>query len=638
MVAHKWGCETPNGQHDPADVVEIFKDGVYVMLHTELTYLPRLRELDPEALILVRYFTPNWYREDPRRWARQCANTYARPDLPERAIKRWTRDITWANEQNLAHESGGLVGASPGRAIQPGEYVTIRDWNLAFLEQWKREPGTEDAILHFPALASGHSDDQDDGAGVGLEILRPVIEQCQVFDCHVYWHADKPVDDEWEGLGRLRKKVPFALGKPILVKETGNFAVDRPTAPDQYAAAARYLEAQPEVVGLAFFIFSDPTGAHQANDMSRNPQIKERLKTEITAGTVARPALWLPTTPVPEPVPEPVEPTPANGSALPWETKMLTVWNLPRTPQDLVSWCQRLDFKAVEIKVGDGDSSWVGRRNVTRAYVDALKKAGIAVSGWTYNYCDGLVDAGDRGNGLPPGEAKVAADAVRDLGLAGHTFDLEIEAEGHSDAVRAMFEEFKRLSPGTKIGVHTWAYRTGHTRYPWAVIGEHADCVRPMIYQDEWKATRAVSDTEIGPWLRDLLHRGKKLCVVWGITDSGATVDVLRSDQQLAEAFGSTGIGVWEYSGLPGQPGVAEWLRAVKTGPVAAPPDVDPVGPQRAALDQLWAGFAALRQDVDAYPTGGNPYLEQMKLGLKDLIGHGPNAIMALGKRAAGLE
>jgi hypothetical protein len=259
----------------------------------------------------------------------------------------------------------------------------------------------------------------------------------------------------------------------------------------------------------------------------------------------------------------------------PWAGKILTVWNLPPDPANLIQVGRDLALDGFEIKVADGDSSWLDspKRNVTRAYADALKTAGFRVCGWSYNYCDGLVNAGDRGDGIPEREADAALRAIRDLGLDGWTADLEIECEGHPREVAQMLSRVYCYTP-VPIAAHVWGDLAGHASYPVAEIVRHVGVVRPMIYRPVWSSEPFW--TSWAPYLD-----GKIVCPVWGITHAGATAEFIATDMAYADAKGIPGEAYWEYSGYPGQPGVSELIRARSFA-------TRPENPDTADFDALW--------------------------------------------------
>lgn len=266
------GCHLPNGPMDPDRWADAFGAAPYTVLHMQVDGARRIRAKHPDALILVRMYTPDWYALDPVQWARACADTYRR-------TKDVTRHVTWANEQNLADESGGKIGASSARRATLLDYRRINAWNLLWLDEWRRQPGTSDAVLHYPAFASGHSDDQDDDGFVGLDACRPSIDLCPVLDRHVYWRSNAPVDHPFLGCGRVRLVEKLFPGKLLFCSEAGNFDVTHPDAPKQYVQAAAFFAARyPRWLGWTPFIADSPDRGHDANNLSRNPAIIDALR------------------------------------------------------------------------------------------------------------------------------------------------------------------------------------------------------------------------------------------------------------------------------------------------------------------------------------------------------------------------
>lgn len=277
-------------------------------------------------------------------------------------------------------------------------------------------------------------------------------------------------------------------------------------------------------------------------------------------------------------LPEPEKTMPRTPMPNPWNQRLFTVWNLPSDPQEVVRACQAWGCTGVEIKIADGNSSWVGRRNVTKEYVDALWDAGFDVLSWSYNYCDALRNAGDRGDGVPEEEADVVLDAYRDLHLAGHTFDLEIECEGHGDLVAVLLDRFKKS--GIPMAAHTWADLNGHDQYPIHEISVLVDVVRPMVYRPIWNAVDCLSS--LSGRIND-----KPMIPVWGITE--ATPELLKIDRDVWQATtGSQAEAFWEFAARG-----REDLRAVVVG--SAPPVPVPA-PQP---DRVAAVLAKMRADLD---------------------------------------
>ena len=412
-----------------------------------------------------------------------------------------------------------------------------------------------------------------------LAAAAQVAERCRGLMAHAYGDEGQL----WAALGPVLE-LARQLGRPVWVSECGARADQSPVAWGTQLLPPfldRVAREAPEVEAVCVFapswprpdgVFTDPlhlvgTAVEQALRAWRPPE----------------PAPMPVPVPVPAPTPEPVPGRPGpSPAANPWRGKILTVWNLPAKPTDLIHWGQVLGLDGFELKTADGDSCWLesARRRLTADYVGQLKAAGFRVMGWSYNYCDGRVNAGDRGDGVPLREADAAARAVETLGLDGHTFDLEIECEGHPDHVCALLDRARQLLP-VPIGAHIWAYRRFHEGYPFEAIAERVDVLRPMIYEDEWNAPE--SWRQLGD-----LYAGRVVCPVWGITDAGATAERLRADQRVADEHGCPGVAFWEYTGLPGLAGVVELIQGIRydqpARPEPAPPDA--LGGLR---DRTWA-------------------------------------------------
>jgi hypothetical protein len=309
--------------------------------------------------------------------------------------------------------------------------------------------------------------------------------------------------------------------------------------------------------------------------------------------------------PIPAPAPTPEGP-PMTTRTNPWRGKILMVWNLPADPATLIGWADRLGLDGFDIKVGDGDSPWGASRLVTKGYVDALRTGGRRVTGWTYNYCDLRRNAGDRGDGVPEAEADAAAERVRSLGLDGHTFDLEIESEGHADLVEIMLSRFRAALPAAPLAVHTWADRTGHETYAWDAIKRHADVLRPMIYRPHWNA--AGSWRELGDW-----YAGSVVCPVLGLTEG--TAPQIRADHDFALLEGCPGVGLWEYGALPGARGVEDLVRSWSFDwlvPPAEPAGVPPSPELAVAELALVTGLRDRTWDLASeWGAQGYPVVEQ---------------------------
>ncbi len=254
---NRWGIHAPNAGF--RRMGEFFDAGFqnYTVLHVNQDLIPQIRERYPNARILVRMYLQNWYRTDPASWARDIA------DIANR-LRPFSNELTWANEQNLDLE-GHPLGASPANPIPPPSlYDDINRWNLEMIRRLRE--ALPWARLHYPAFANDHSDEQNQGGYVGLEICRPSITAADVMDCHVYWNVEQgPLT--LDGGQRFVLTHNFFPDKPIFISECGNFAVEDPRTPEQYVTFIRSLYHYPYVEGATFFIWDSDDAPENARNV-----------------------------------------------------------------------------------------------------------------------------------------------------------------------------------------------------------------------------------------------------------------------------------------------------------------------------------------------------------------------------------
>jgi hypothetical protein len=255
--------------------IDTVGNGCYTLLHMQALddncrVLRRIRERAPDALILVRFYQENWFALDPEAFARGDALAVYK------AIRPYTRHFTWANEQNLRSESGGRIGAAYGVRCSRADYMTIDAWNRKFIAAFRATGDGAEAVLHYPAFATGHSDDQadyPDDPFVGLLLCQQGIAACEILDRHYYPELGYPVTDLYRGAARVNLASALFPTKPIFISESGNFAVLSSLSPQHYLDCGYYWQGHRSVIGHTPFIADDPTGAHGANNMSNNPNI-----------------------------------------------------------------------------------------------------------------------------------------------------------------------------------------------------------------------------------------------------------------------------------------------------------------------------------------------------------------------------
>lgn len=327
-MTNPWGIHAPNaGFHRMGEFYDAgFQN--YTVLHGNANLIPEIRNRYPDARVLVRMYLQNWFNRNPSDWAREVADI-------ANGFRQVNVELTWANEQNLDLE-GHPDGASPQRPIPPASlYQDINRWNLEMIRLLRQLVPW--ARLHYPAFAGGHSDDQNQGGYVGLEICRPGIELADVMDCHCYWTPDQgPLT--LDGGQRFVFTHNLFPDKPIFISECGNFAVEDPRSPEQYVTFIHSLYHYSYVEGATFFIWdSDDAPENARNIIQRSGALVRALReaskdvpAELPPVPVApapvrpppappapRPA---PVTPPPTPSvptpeqPAPVEPVPVSGS------------------------------------------------------------------------------------------------------------------------------------------------------------------------------------------------------------------------------------------------------------------------------------------------------------------------------------
>lgn len=275
MSRHGWGLHLPNGPGMDIDRwIDVVGEGCYTLLHMQALednarVLRRIRERAPGALILVRYYEEDWYGLQPDQLATGDALAVYQ------AIRPYTRHFTWANEQNLRAESKGKIGAAVGVRCSLADYTVIAEWNERFIKAF-RAAGGADAVLHYPAFATGHSDDQRDYPEepfIGLQVCQRGIAACEILDRHYYPEFGVPATDAYRGAARVNLAASLFPAKPIFISECGDFATLAQGAPQHLLDMGYLWQGHPSVIGWTWFIAADPTGAHGANDMSRNPML-----------------------------------------------------------------------------------------------------------------------------------------------------------------------------------------------------------------------------------------------------------------------------------------------------------------------------------------------------------------------------
>lgn len=337
------GVYAPNeGPVDVGRIVEIIRtpvgDGCCVLLDHQAgknQALQKIREACPDAIIQIRRYVKDWTAETPRDAAYRFVEVMDK-------CRQWTTAGTWANEQDLAAESAGQIGAAEGRLITWREWVVIAEWNQqVILEVQRIAPWI---VLHYPGAAYGHGEDWGydehdqplpgfpvvDGVPTpAYELLRPGIDLCPILNHHPYVQKGAPVKDEWRGVRRIEKTISLFPGKSIFVAETGDFDVLGGHAPDRIVEIAYYLQGLEAVLGYCFFILDSPDPGHRDNNWSNNRAIEAAYQ-RMTR--VPRPRAWSTTATSTTPSPPPISDGPSEAKTGPQTTPSTSTTPSPASP------------------------------------------------------------------------------------------------------------------------------------------------------------------------------------------------------------------------------------------------------------------------------------------------------------------
>ncbi len=139
---------------------------------------------------------------------------------------------------------------------------------------------------------------------------------------------------------------------------------------------------------------------------------------------------------------------------------------------------QQAGLSHVLIKIADGTNiynyDWTNHRDLVPPLVSALRARGIQPWGWHYIY-----------GRDPAGEATVAAQRIRQLGLDGYVIDaeMEFEASGMANAARTFMITLRNQMPsGVPIGLSSFRFPSYHPAFPWNEFLSRCDFNMPQVY------------------------------------------------------------------------------------------------------------------------------------------------------------
>lgn len=103
----------------------------------------------------------------------------------------------------------------------------------------------------------------------------------------------------------------------------------------------------------------------------------------------------------------------------------------------------------------------------------ALKARGVQLYGWHYVY----------GND-PAGEARIAIQRCRELGVDGYVIDAEVEykAPGKKSAAERFMRSLRSGIPDIPVALSSFRYPSLHPQLPWREFLEYCDLNMPQVY------------------------------------------------------------------------------------------------------------------------------------------------------------
>jgi hypothetical protein len=169
----------------------------------------------------------------------------------------------------------------------------------------------------------------------------------------------------------------------------------------------------------------------------------------------------------------------------------------------------------------------------------ALKARGVQVWGWHYVYGKD-----------PAGEARIAAQRVRELNLDGYVIDAEMEYT--SSGRRAAADQFMRLLraslPNHPIALSSFRFPSYHPQLPWREFLERCDLNMPQVYwvlahNPDIQLTRCVREFESMTPFRPIFPTGAVFSE-HGWTPSEADVKMFLD---TARSLNLAGLNFWSW-------------------------------------------------------------------------------------------
>lgn len=277
----------------------------------------------------------------------------------------------------------------------------------------------------------------------------------------------------------------------------------------------------------------------------------------------------------------------------PWEGKQMWIWNVNRTNNGdvfgIIDQAHRMGLTGVLVKYHEGSKPYGRNGDGSRAefqrdfrrVLPHLKKAGLSVGAWGYNYMDN-----------PAGEAAMIKQAFED-GADWYCFDPEGEVER---APLSQTEECLQLVrtryPGAYLGYAPFPISQYHRAYPYQLFDKYCNVSLPQVY---WKAIGWPVDKTWGMMMEGFnqLKLQKPVAPI-GQAYGEATAQEIARFAELAS--GCPGVSFWVWEQATPEQIVAITQASFVTPP--APPVNTEVGALRAEIVRLKAKLVAIEKIV----------------------------------------
>lgn len=224
------------------------------------------------------------------------------------------------------------------------------------------------------------------------------------------------------------------------------------------------------------------------------------------------------------------------------------VWQIPRceagVPGAIAARAAAAGLSHVLIKIADGATwaynyDYATKTDLVPPVLQALREVGIQVWGWHYVRGDD-----------PVGEARLAVQRSRALGVDGYVVDAEAEYKrpGKRTAAQRFMQELRAGLPQLPIALSSYRFPSTHPSLPFSEFLERCDYAMPQVYFElahnpEEQLERSVSQYMALRPARPVIPTGP----AYGRGTWRPTQDELVRFMSRAKAMGLTGVNMWSW-------------------------------------------------------------------------------------------